>query len=231
MDAGADIAIGLGTKVISVITSVMPATISDFYVVINGVTRRTGSPPVNIAVNTPASLKMYVVTQSSGGLNFTVAGIGELFLFVLEHKLPPLKNYLENLRTHHNPLYDLFATRMFSLVDSTWQLLAGSPAPAEWKLTKGLNFPQHKFDPTDVNHSDVVDIEILSPQLITKGVDANKALYLKGLHKGDNAGYRAYMTTRSLSSLLPSLADLADKKQSVKGTVNVQSGSIAVGVN
>ncbi len=234
----ADVIIGLGGKVISVISSVMPGLISDFYVVVKGVNRHNNDTAVDIPVNTPTSLNVFVVTQSTGGVNFTLAGMGELVLSVLEVKVPRLKAYIARLKVEGNPLYDLFTARMISITDSLWNMAAGVSPPGEWMGTKSMNFPFFKYPPTNVNHSDVVDIQILSPNLLARGVNGDKSLYLKGIHGGTNAGYRAYMTTRSLASLLPSLADLVASqndrtgaKASVKGTVSIQSASLDVGVN
>jgi hypothetical protein len=225
-----DLAVSVGSKLLAVVASVMPGQVTDFYVQVMGVNRRTGSPAVDIPITTHTPLKVFLVTASSGGLAFSAAGLAELILQVAEKKCPPLASLLEHASTGATVLYKLYVTRMISFADSIWQLMAGSGPPADWAATQALNFPVHKYTPANVNDARAVTLTSNS-SLLTIGVNADHSSYFVGVKQGPQAGYTANLTTKALVPGLPSLSDLTPGQDTVRGYVAVVSGTLNLGLN
>ncbi|HLJ57205.1 MAG TPA: hypothetical protein VKT77_19370, partial [Chthonomonadaceae bacterium] len=225
-----DLAISVGIKLLAVIASVMPGQVSNFYVQIAGVNRKTGDPAVDIPVTTHTPIKVFLVTSSTGGLDFSAAGMAELILQVAEKKCPPLKAFLEAASVSASVVYKVYVSRMISFADSIWQLMAGSGPPAQWAATQALTFPSFKYQPVNVNDARAVTLTSNSP-LLTIGVNADQSSYFIGVTQGKQAGYTANLTTKSLIPNLPSLSDLTPGQDTVKGFVNVVSGTLNVGIN
>lgn len=127
-------------------------------------------------------------------------------------------------------VYKLYVTRMISFADSIWQLMAGSGPPAPSAATQALTFPSFKYQPVNVNDARAVTLTSNSP-LLQVGVNEDQSSYFIGLKQGQQAGYTANLTTKALVPGLMSLSDLTPGQDTVRGFVNVVSGTINLGVN
>jgi hypothetical protein len=223
-----DFAINVGMKLLAVMSTVLPAVITDLYVEVNGVERRVGDKSVDIKLGLETPLRFYLVMQSAGGVAITAAGLAQIFLQVAAQKVPGLKTYLSSVNAA--AVYNTVFVRMLGYMDNIWQLISGSGPPSEWALTKATSTPSFKYPKVDVNSSNVVGIVSRSINLLSVGSNGDGEVFLKGIHAGEEAGYQATLRPENLSPKLPSLADVAGSKVFVPGVVNIPGGTIKVGI-
>ncbi len=221
------LAIDIGVKILSVIASTMPGQITDFYVVVNGVQRRTNDPAVNITIDYNTPLKVELVTSSNGGLSFSALGTAAVISGLVEKFVPGLGAALEG-----NPaIFKALGDQMLSIGDTIWQLSTNGPPPAIWRTTSTFNFPPFKYPAQNINSSRVLTITTTSTKLISIGTDSSRAYYIRGIHSGSNAGYRCFVSTQALVAGLPSLADILNTRWLVKGFVNVTAGTVQLNLS
>ena len=231
--AGLDIALfveGLVSKLLGAYAAYLPSKVNDFYVEVNGQNRHSGDPSVDIPLRLETPLRMMLRAASAGGPVLSINGFIALAVDIAGRTFPPLKAFFE----HHQgiDIIKSIALSVINVMDYVWQKVEGAAPSSDWSQYKAsadkvpvITVAPIIWPPININQTSLVTAQSFSDQLLgIKVVD--DAYRFVGLALGDNAGYKVFMSQKSLSPNLPSIAQIAAEQFFVVGTVNIAGGTV-----
>lgn len=218
---------GIATKMLSLVASLMPSKVADFFVLVNNTGRVDSTIPIAVPLGKILPLKLQFAPMSQGGQTLSLLGLIQLIVETLG-KTGTLKAFIQGGSPKQRQfLFDTLFSQFTSIFDFLWKKFAGTQPPSNFYSSYGIITQPVKFAAVDINDRRFATVTTKSTEFLFAGVDPQNAkafiLIGKKVTTNDNqAGFRAQLLEYRPTALLPSLVEIAGNKSEVRGVVRIK---------